>query len=240
MRSFVACLVLLVLLVAAGPAGCAGERLNSERIAARYGSYDVTVLRQDRRWRVSSLESRHDGRQVTRTLAVVRFENPGAQAFIAEERRIRAGASIGSTFRDAGWRIDKPTAWIAEITVPAEARSLGALMQIPLPAALALHVYRFDVSRGGRRLVFATIAEIHHPDYLDERALERIYPPAVESRPDDLLTALENVLLQLPSPDSRAWSPPGRYRPPPRAGACPAGRRHCPPAPAPRRRAATD
>lgn len=182
-------------------AACAAPPLNSERIAASFGSYAVTVIAQDARWRVSSLESRHDGRAVTRTLAVVRFEQPSSAALAAEDRRIRDGASIGSTFREAGWRIDKPLLYTGEIRVAADASGLAALMDIELPATLAVHVYRFDVKRAGRRHTYARIAELHHPDYLDLDDLRDIYGVAGDGAARSaarLLGELDDVLTGLP------------------------------------------
>ncbi len=182
-------------------AACAVPELNSERIAARYGSYAVTVIAQDARWRITSLESRHNGRAITRTLALVRFEQAPRPALAAEDRRIRAGASIGKTFRDAGWQIDKPLLYTGALGVGAEARGLAARMDIALPAALAVHVYRLVLRRAGQRYSYATIVELHHPDYLDVTALREIYGAADDTgaaRAAPLLRELAGVLAQLP------------------------------------------
>lgn len=182
-------------------AACAAPQLNSERIAARYGSYAVTVIAQDSRWRVTSLESRHGGRAITRTLALVRFAQPPRPALAAEDRRIRAGASIGETFRDAGWQIDKPLLYTGAQSVGADAHGLAARMDIDLPATLAVHVYRFDLERAGQRHTYATIVELHHPDYLDVAMLREIHGAADEAaatRAAPLLRELDGVLAELP------------------------------------------
>ncbi len=41
--------------------------------------------------------------------------------------------------------------------------------------ALAVHVYTMWLHKGGVDLEYATIAEVHHPDFLELGDLERIY-----------------------------------------------------------------
>lgn len=146
--------------------------LNSERIEQRFGSYQVRVLSQSERIRISSLESRENGRAVTRTLAIVRFA-PSDGRWAAEHERIVNGASIGATFRDAGWSIGKPLLQICALDLRSPV--LAGLMNIPSPARLAVHVYRFDAARDGDAAPYATIVELHHPDYLALDELRRIY-----------------------------------------------------------------
>lgn len=195
MRALAAAAVLFLL------SSCAGVPLNSDRIEAKFGSYDLTVLDQDRRWRVSSLASRHDGRWITRTLALVRFEKPGRRALAQEDRKIRAGASIGSTFRDAGWRIAKPTIFLDDVTIGEEAAALAQLMDIELPATFTVHAYRFDVRRAPERYTYATIVELHHPEYLGVAELAKIHdfePGSGSADAHKLLAGLRAVLASLP------------------------------------------
>lgn len=186
---------------AALAAACAGQTLNSERIERQFGSYAVRVIEQDLRWRVTSLESLHAGEPVTRTLALVRFDNPGHAAFAAEEVAIRQGASIGATFRDAGFRIAKPPVCSGRILAGPDSVALGQLMAMPLPSELAMHAYRFDVSRDGNRLAFATIVELYHPDYLSLADVERITGsdvPPCDRVAGTLVDRLGDVLAGLP------------------------------------------
>ncbi|MEX1266948.1 MAG: hypothetical protein WEA08_08485 [Woeseia sp.] len=149
--------------------------LNSERIAARFGNYDVRVLDATFGRRISSLESVEDGRPVTRTLAIVTFE-PGAPAAIAGlHARIVDGASIGATFRDAGWAINKPLIGIAEVTIPQSSQAMATLMNVSLPITAGLHAYWFTITKGDVSVRYAAIVELHHPDYLSVADLERIY-----------------------------------------------------------------
>lgn len=157
-------------------AACTGATpLNSERIAATFGSYNVRVLDATAERRISSLESVEDGRPVTRTLAIVTFE-PGATAAVAGlHARIVDGASIGETFRNAGWAIDKTLIGIDHVSIPQSAVAMASLMNVSLPITAGLHAYRFNIRKGDVRLRYATIVEIHHPFYLSVADLERIY-----------------------------------------------------------------
>ena len=171
--------------------GCATTSLplNSERIAARYGSYSIAVLQQDERMRVSSLASQHGERLVTRTLAVTLFAPPNA-ALVEVSARIRAGASIGSSFHDAGWQVSKETRYIGSYALSEERSHLAELMAITAPIPLAMHAYCLLVSRDGRTIPFATIIELHHPDYLRQANLRRIYGSS------SALTDAEEALLR--------------------------------------------
>lgn len=153
----------------------AGIPLNSERIAATYGSYNVRVLDATAERRISSLESVEDGRPVTRTLAIVTFE-PGAITAVADlHALIVDGASIGATFRAAGWAIDKPLIGIDEVGIPQSSVAIATLMNVSLPITAGLHAYRFNIRRGDISVRYATIVEVHHPAYLSVVDLERIY-----------------------------------------------------------------
>lgn len=153
----------------------AATPLNSERIAATFGSYNVRVLDATAERRISSLESVEDGRPVTRTLAIVTFE-PGAASAIADlHARIVGGASIGATFRDAGWAIDKPLIGIEEVSIPQSSLAMATLMNESVPFTAGLHAYRFNISKGDVSVRYATIVEVHHPAYLSVADLERIY-----------------------------------------------------------------
>jgi len=167
--------LLVTLLVAL--AGCAGTGtwLNSDRIERTFGSYGIDVIEDDGARRIASLYSMEPGGKVTRTYAVTDYILPVRAAYAAEHARIRAGASIGATFRDAGWTVDKQSLFIGELEVPAEYRLIGELMRIELPATLATHRYLLTVTREERTYNYATVTEIHHPDYLTAAGLRDIY-----------------------------------------------------------------
>ena len=62
-----------------------------------------------------------------------------------------------------------------DFEVPAAYTQIGRLMRVNLPQRLAADVYFFVVSKNGRSYTYATIIEIHHPDYLSAADLKRIY-----------------------------------------------------------------
>jgi hypothetical protein len=99
-------------------------------------------------------------------------------AISGEHEAILAGGSIGATFQAAGFEVIKRNiAWIED-----DARAdAGRLMGIEPQTTLAIHVYGFDVVSDGHRFVYATIAEMHHPDYLGIGDLRAIYPSESEA-----------------------------------------------------------
>src|SRR5688572_8293898 len=104
------CIVAITLLVQAAPSlgqGPGRELLNSERIAAAFGSYGVEVLEQDDQVRVSSLFSLAADEKTCRTFAVVRYPPRLDSAVSAEHAAIVAGGSIGAVFTAHGWEVRK-------------------------------------------------------------------------------------------------------------------------------------
>jgi len=186
---------LLCVCVACAPA----PLLNSERIARQFGSYQLRVLFEAGALRISSLESLTAGRPVTRTLAIVRFLGCTGDGIPALHERIANGASIGATFKAAGWSIAKPS--LAAGTLTLASAVLGRLMQIPVPAAVAVHAYRFDVRRDGARCHYAEIVELHHPAYLAQADVLRIYARPRAAAAVDMQTLarrIERDLARLP------------------------------------------
>ncbi len=156
------------------------EPLNSERIVARYGSYGVAILRANDHRRLSSLYSEHQDLRTMRTLAYVEFQRPGRSDIANLHRKIVAGASIGATFKKAGWKILKSTLDICEIDTTVQQIPELATMRIDLPAKLAMHRYNFIVVKDSIRIDYAVIAEIYHPDYLRIGDLKGTSPDAFE------------------------------------------------------------
>jgi hypothetical protein len=146
--------------------------LNSERIEKAFGSYGVEVLASDLSRRISSLYSTDEGVRTTRTLALVAWE-PLARASLADAHAaIVGGASIGATLEAAGWAVEKRNFYYGETPASAE---VSRLMRIPQGTMLATHGYGLAVARDGESFGYATIVEIHHPDYLDLDTVESIY-----------------------------------------------------------------
>jgi hypothetical protein len=150
--------------------------LNSERIKQQFGSYGVEIIEANERQRVTSLYSVDNGNRTTRTLALVNFVDASNTAIANEHREILHGSSIGAEFKANGWIIIKET--VRTCALPFDVSGYPSLsgMQIESPAILALHEYRFRLSRQGANIHYATITEIHHPDYLDLDGLTRVYP----------------------------------------------------------------
>ncbi len=153
----------------------AGPWLNSDRIERSFGSYGVDVLYSDSRRRVSSLYSSAGSDKTTRTYAVVDFAAETRPSFAHEQALIEAGQSIGSTFRDGGWLINKQHLFIGELEIPSTYAEIGELMRVMLPEKLATHVYVLNVSKNGVSFNYATITEIHHPDYMTTAMLKEVY-----------------------------------------------------------------
>lgn len=176
------------------------QQLNSERISSQFGSYHLSVLQQDDSVRISSLASAEGDRMITRTLAIVFFE-PEEKTLATEAQRIREGGSIGSTFRDSGWQINKPLIYAGSLQIPDRAHLIAELMAIDLHTELALHAYRFDVSQNGETFTYATLIELHHPDYLDTATLAEIYGSTPASADDEstmaLLASVRELLEEL-------------------------------------------
>jgi hypothetical protein len=155
--------------------GSQEQRLNSERIAQTYGSYGVDVLQSNDNRRVSSLYSGSGDDKVTRTFAVVKFSGKVRPAFASEHSKVESGESLGAVFRSAGWEIEKINFFVGEMEIPAKYGLLAELMQIDLPRFVAAHVYEFVIRKDDRSYDYATIVELHHPDYLSAEDLESVY-----------------------------------------------------------------
>jgi hypothetical protein len=151
------------------------QLLNSERIAARFGSYGVEVLASDARERVSNLYSDADGQRTCRTFAVVRYPAAIDPALTLEHDEIVRGGSIGAVFAAHGWQVLKTNLRYFEIDAP---ERVASLMRVATGTRLAAHAYELDVAKEGRRFEYALLVEIHHPDYLKRDDLRSIYGPA--------------------------------------------------------------
>ena len=172
------------------PAG--RELLNSERIAAAFGSYGVEVLEQDEQVRVTNLFSGAGQDKTCRTFAIVRYPPHLDGAVSAEHEEIVAGGSIGAVFAAHGWQVRKTHLSYAER--PASPR-LAQLMRVAVGTTLAEHIYVLDVVKDGRAIEYAVLAEIHHPDYLAVADLARIYGPVDDGR-KELVTQLRATVAE--------------------------------------------
>lgn len=163
------------------------EVLNSERIAAKFGSYGVDVLEQDEAVRVSSLFSGAGDSRTCRTFAIVRYASRMDPVLSQAHAAIIAGGSIGAVFAAQGWEVRKTHLRYGERAASAK---LALLMRIEAGTRLAEHVYVLDVVKDGHVFEYAALVEIHHPAYLDSIQLREIYGPADDTARRELVAAL--------------------------------------------------
>lgn len=186
------------IVIAAALNACAlePEALNSERIEERFGSYGIDVLGYEDGVRRSSLYSLEGDRKVCRTYAVVLFDNQLAPGVSAAHAGVLAGQSIGATFKASGWEIRKSTLYVGTLFLSPADHPVGQLMQLDEPAELAMHAYRLNVKRESQSVNYATIVELHHPDYLSPDQLKVLYDEDVKSRLSDTeLGQLQSLAL---------------------------------------------
>ena len=169
--------------VAAALSACAiePELLNSERIEEQFGSYGIDVLSSEPGLRRSALYSNENGIHTCRTYAVVRFVEKPDAIIGSEHAQILAGNSIGAIFKAKGWAIHKETLHIGTAGSDADNSHLISLMRLEPGREVAMHVYRLLLQKKGQAIDYATIIELHHPDYLDSQDLRNMYPVDAES-----------------------------------------------------------
>ena len=163
--------------VATALSACAieSELLNSERIEERFGNYGIEVISADPGLRRSNLYSTDEGIRTCRTYALVRFvEKPNA-VIGALHSEILAGASIGATFKANGWTLEKESLFVGAANLTAGSNDVAELMRLESGSQVAMHVYRLLLEKDSETLEYATILELHHPDYLTPTELQDLY-----------------------------------------------------------------
>ncbi len=148
--------------------------LNSERIERACGSYGIELL-ETGPIRVSNLYSQENGRRVCRSLAIVLFSHSIPEELMMPYQEIRRGSSLGSTLKKAGWTVDKRHQFFGETAAGNRFRELANLEGHPEDTKYAIHIYTLWAVKGNTRHPFSTIAEIHHPKYLELKDLKGIY-----------------------------------------------------------------
>ena len=142
------------------------EQLNSERIQQQFGSYGIEVLSSKDGIRRSNLFSKDGDRRTCRTYAVVRFDDVPESIIDREHAQILAGQSIGAIFKENGWEIFKETRYVGEHQFDRDDHPVYALMALGDDPPLAMHVYRLLLKKDSQIIEYATIIELHHPEYL--------------------------------------------------------------------------
>ena len=166
------------------------ELLNSERIGERFGNCGIDVLEHGPTVRRSSLYSVEDDERVCRSYAVVQFIEQESAEVAEAHQNILTGQSIGATFKAAGWQIRKVTRHVGKAPLELD-HPVAELMRLEETASLAMHAYRLILEKAGRSLHYATIIEVHHPDYLAERELCDLYEWDAKNRlPQDVIDEL--------------------------------------------------
>lgn len=148
------------------------ELLNSERIARQFGSYGIDVLEQGETVRVSNLYSGTGDARVTRTFAVVLYPAAVDPALADAHATIVGGGSIGAVLTEHGWEVRKRHRFLGVLE---STRRVERMMGGIRADTLATHVYVLDAVRPGAEHEYATIVEVHHPDYLALDDLQSIY-----------------------------------------------------------------
>lgn len=166
---------------------------NSERIQLMFGNYAIEVLENDPGIRVSSLYSTHEGVRVNRTFAVVAYPDVIEHAFRKEHDAIVKGQSIGTLFKDRGWVLEKHHRYFGEIETPVDLFCTTLKPRSDRKARSAIHVYTLVVKKEDSEFEYASIAEIHHPEFLQLDDLMTIYGPAITHKQEDL-ARLESFL----------------------------------------------
>ena len=165
--------------------GVAAEVLNSARIEARFGSYGIDIIDAANGIRRSNLysTSMSDGRmqKTCRTFSLVRMEDFDSELVASEHEAVMRGGSIGAIFKAHGWHISKETRYTGPLDLANGAHTIASLMQLADDAELAMHVYRLRLYKAAHTLTYATIVEVHHPDYLDLTELSHGYVANAQS-----------------------------------------------------------
>ena len=174
------------------------EALNSERIEQRFGSYGVDVLQYSAGIRRSSLYSVAGDERICRTYAVVRFRDENIAGVTSEHAEVLAGQSIGATFKASGWHIQKTTLYVGALELQADQHPIARLMHLRQGTELAMHAYQLVLEQGDQSIDYATIVEVHHPDYLSPAELGRLYgDPAATRLDEQQMRELRALVLDL-------------------------------------------
>jgi len=148
---------------------------NSDRIRLKFGNYGIGIVENDLRIRVSNLFSTDNGVKTNRTFAVVMYPAVIEAAFRQEHESIINGQSIGIVFRDNGWLIDKRHQYIGELKTFSDISGVSPVFGDIGLVRPVIHVYSLFIKKNNAEFHYASIAEVHHPDYLDLKQLKSIY-----------------------------------------------------------------
>lgn len=157
---------------------------NSDRIRLKFGSYGIEVIESGDRIRVSNLYSMDNGVKTVRTFAVVALPPAINPAFREEHEKIINGQSIGIVFKENGWAIDKRHQYFGKLDTPLETASIKSVFGDEATIQPAVHVYSLFIRKRELEFRYASIAEVHHCDYLTLDDLKVIYGQGYTGTPD--------------------------------------------------------
>ncbi len=156
------------------------QLLNSERIRDRFGSYGIEILADAKGLRRANLYSHADAGKTCRTYALVHTLD-AAPEIATEHAAIGTGRSIGATFRDSGWTVAKKTLLTGSTCLADIDPDVTLQMRLDGSERIAMHAYELIVERRDRAITYATILELHHPEYLEEDELATLFPSGTHS-----------------------------------------------------------
>ncbi len=153
----------------------ASDMGNSDRIRLKFGNYGIEIVENGIRIRVSNLYSETTGVKTNRTFAVVMYPAVIEPAFKKEHEAIIGGQSIGDVFKKHGWLIDKRHQYIGELETFADFSGVHAVFGDIGAVRPVIHVYSLFIKKGRDVFHYASIAEVHHPEYLELEELKTVY-----------------------------------------------------------------
>lgn len=148
---------------------------NSDRIRLKFGNYGIEIVENGLRIRVSKLFSVTAGIRTNRTFAVVMYPAVIDPAFSKEHEAIIKGQSIGIAFKEHGWSIEKRHQHISELEPISDLSGIHSVFGDIGAIRPVIHVYSLYIKKDHAEFHYASIAEVHHPDYLDLEELKTIY-----------------------------------------------------------------
>jgi hypothetical protein len=162
------------------PESPVSELGNSDRIRLKFGSYGIEIVENGHRIRVSNLYSTADGAKTNRTFAVVMLPDVIEPAFSVEHEAITNGQSIGIVFREHGWRIEKRHQYIGELDVGDDFSAVHSVFGDISEVRPVIHVYSLLIKKDNTQYHYASIAEVHHPEYLGLKDLRTIFGEEID------------------------------------------------------------
>jgi len=161
----------------------ASELGNSDRILLKFGNYGIDIVENDLRIRVSKLFSTTGGVKTNRTFAVVMYPAVIEPAFSKEHEAIINGQSIGIVFKEHGWLIEKHNQYIGELEPLSDDSGIHSVFGNIGEVRPVIHVYSLIVKKDNSEFHYASIAEVHHPEYLDLEELKIICGEETDGAP---------------------------------------------------------